>query len=47
MANEIKMYLGTITEQEALMNLIDSPEWISDEMAEDNKASFWAKAYEC
>ncbi len=44
MGIEIKMAIGTPSEQDLLMELIDVPEWISDE---DDKQDFWELAYAC
>lgn len=45
MGIEIKMALGTPTEQDLLMELIDAPEWVSDDDADDYTANFWRIAF--
>ena len=44
MGIEIKMTLGTPSEQDVLMELIDAPEWVTDE---DDKQDFWDWEYAC
>lgn len=46
MGIEIKMALGTPSEQELLMDLIDAPEWVSDDDTDVYGASFWRTGLE-